>query len=59
METGDAQRFQEAAQDNLQVVPMLLAGTGGEHGRIKLSSTVIFPFHTLILREEAVLDVLF
>jgi hypothetical protein len=38
---------------------MLLAGAGGQHVRIKLSSTVNLLFHTLILRSEVVLDVLF
>ena len=38
---------------------MLLSGAGSQQVRIKLSSTVNLLFHPLILRSEAVLDVLF
>jgi len=42
VETRQTQRRQTAAQQHLHVVSMLLPRTGGEHVRIKLSSTVKF-----------------
>ena len=59
MEAGYPKGFKEAAEHHLHVVSMLLSGAGSQHVRIKLSSTVDLLFHTLILRSEAVLDVLF
>ena len=59
METGLTEGFQKAAQHHLHVVPMLLLGAGSQQVRIKLSSTVNLLFHPLILRSEAVLDILF
>ncbi|GGR60788.1 hypothetical protein GCM10008959_23230 [Deinococcus seoulensis] len=56
---GYPKGFKEAAEHHLHVVSMLLTGAGSQHVRIKLSSAVNLLFHTLILRSEAVLDVLF
>ena len=57
IETRQAQSNQKAAQHDLHIVPMLFPGTGDQHVRRKLSSTVKLLFYALVSREEAVLDV--